>query len=324
MALCKYPMHIEKAGGIVPCGQCHHCRQNLRRKKTSRLVLESQMHEHILFVTLTYSDAYLPKQYTDPITGQYFAHDLGVLDKRAIQLFLKRLRKGLPPRSLRYFACGEYGTKGTRPHYHLVLFGLPYSKRSIERIHDAWRNPDTGEFMADPKYIDIQRPRKNSDVAQYVCSYVMKKMTRLDDARLEGRPPEFFLQSKGIARGAVDALKRLLANYSGNAYSLENLDIPRSYKLDGKSYPIDRYMRTKLLEGHKLEEQIKEASKERYTQEMRDMLARAAQNKEIPKAWIDDPKRQKWALEKQHEFENRQLMLNNEKRDQLFKKGTTL
>lgn len=322
--LCKYPMHIEKAGGIVPCGQCHHCRQNLRRKKTSRLVLESQMHEHIIFLTLTYSEAFLPRQYVDPVTGEYFSHDLGVLDKRAIQLFLKRLRKSLPPRSLRYFACGEYGTIKSRPHYHLVLFGLPYNKRSKEKILDAWRDPDTGELMADPKYIDIQQPRKNSDVAQYVCSYVMKKMTRADDPRLKGRPPEFFLQSKGIARGATDALKRLLSNATGTAHAAENLDIPRSYKLDGKSYPIDRYMRQKLLEGHKLEIEIKETSQKRFSQEMQDLLNRAKENPQIPRAWIDDPKRQKWALEKQHEFENRQTMLNSEKRDQLYKKGTTL
>ena len=48
MVLCAYPINLEKVGGIVPCGQCNPCRQNRRRQKTGRLVLEASQHEHSL------------------------------------------------------------------------------------------------------------------------------------------------------------------------------------------------------------------------------------------------------------------------------------
>lgn len=72
------------------------------------------LHELNCFITLTYNDEYLP-----------FDSKFGkpTLCKKDLQDFMKRLRKSLEPLKVRYFACGEYGSKGSRPHYHLILFG---------------------------------------------------------------------------------------------------------------------------------------------------------------------------------------------------------
>lgn len=50
----------------------------------------------------------------------------GVLCKRHLQNFFKRLRKllsyALPSLSFKYLACGEYGSRSFRPHYHAVIY----------------------------------------------------------------------------------------------------------------------------------------------------------------------------------------------------------
>ena len=74
------------------------------------------MHDANCFLTLTYSDEYLPKH--------------GQLVKRDLQLFFKRLRKHAGP--FRYVAAGEYGELKRRPHFHIALFGMDFSSDRVE------------------------------------------------------------------------------------------------------------------------------------------------------------------------------------------------
>ena len=39
---------------------------------------------------------------------------------------MKKLRGRLSPKRVRYFHCGEYGEKFSRPHYHVCLFGFGF------------------------------------------------------------------------------------------------------------------------------------------------------------------------------------------------------
>lgn len=93
----------------LPCGQCQGCRVDRAQMWTLRIVQESKLHALSSFVTLTYSDEHLPDGCT--------------LDKRHVQLFMKRLRRRISPVRVSYFAVGEYGELGLRPHYHAILFG---------------------------------------------------------------------------------------------------------------------------------------------------------------------------------------------------------
>lgn len=52
------------------------------------------------------------------------------LKKKDFQDFVKRLRKRLPPRTLKYFHCGEYGERLSRPHYHALLFGYDFPDKA--------------------------------------------------------------------------------------------------------------------------------------------------------------------------------------------------
>lgn len=89
----------------VPCGKCVECLQQYSDEWSFRIVRECSFHQKNCMLTLTYAD--------NPVS----------ICKRDVQLFVKSLRKALSPLRIRFFACGEYGAKGKRPHYHLIIFG---------------------------------------------------------------------------------------------------------------------------------------------------------------------------------------------------------
>ena len=91
------------------CGMCFGCKADHAREWSIRCYHEAQRHRDSCFITLTYQEEFLPPH--------------GSLDPRDLQLFFKRLRKALYPVKIRYFACGEYGEKKGRPHYHACVFG---------------------------------------------------------------------------------------------------------------------------------------------------------------------------------------------------------
>lgn len=92
----------------LPCGMCRGCKADRAREWAIRCYHESQMHRVSTFINPTYAPDKLPPH--------------GTLDPRDLQLFFKRLRKATGVR-FRYFACGEYGEKRGRPHYHICMFG---------------------------------------------------------------------------------------------------------------------------------------------------------------------------------------------------------
>ena len=75
-----------------------------------RMLHELSDYEDAVFVTLTYDEDHIPSNHS--------------LKKSDLQKWFKRVRKEIEPKKIRYFACGEYGDKTQRPHYHAIIFGL--------------------------------------------------------------------------------------------------------------------------------------------------------------------------------------------------------
>ena len=120
---CQKPIYLSKQDMLVPCGRCVFCGATKRSDWALRLHYEGKLHLSKYFVTLTYADAHLR-----------WKNNVSQLEKRDVQLYMKRLRKSAPGVTIRYFAVGEYGSKTYRPHYHLLLFG----EVSESQIRDAW------------------------------------------------------------------------------------------------------------------------------------------------------------------------------------------
>lgn len=116
---CFRPIFL-KGKGYVPCGKCLPCKKKRQDDWTFRLTQEYIHSTSCMFVTLTYSDDFVPKRY---VNGEL----TNVLLKRDVQLWMKRLRKAISPNKIRFFACGEYGPTTYRPHYHVILFNIDIS-----------------------------------------------------------------------------------------------------------------------------------------------------------------------------------------------------
>lgn len=106
---CIRPIYLVKRDLVVPCGKCGFCLATRRSDWATRIEYESRRWYNAKFITLTYEDKYL-----------VYRNGISQLDKRDLQNYFKRLRKGGV--RLRYFAVGEYGSHTGRPHYHVLLF----------------------------------------------------------------------------------------------------------------------------------------------------------------------------------------------------------
>lgn len=207
--------------------------------------MESYQHEFSVFATLTYDAKALGFEPVD-------------LVPRDMQLFLKRLRMRYFPKKIRFYGVGEYGGKSWRPHYHLALFGASMSDHTYDLktgwinggpVFDAWKNDD-GIPLGGAHLGEL-----NETTAHYVAGYVTKKMTAPDDPRLEGRPPEFARMSlrPGIGRGAIGSMAANFGSRSGAAALAAELesgtgDVPHEVRINGKKYPLGRYLRKALRE----------------------------------------------------------------------------
>lgn len=105
--MCIFPKYVK--GNYVPCRKCIECRMQYSKEWAVRCVLEASQYTDNCMITLTYNEDNLPKGKT--------------LVLKDFQNFIKRLRKHIEPNKLRYFGCGEYGSKFDRPHYHILIFG---------------------------------------------------------------------------------------------------------------------------------------------------------------------------------------------------------
>lgn len=171
---CIAPIRL-KSGDIVPCGKCNFCLLTRRIDWSFRLAQELKVATSAKFVTMTYSDEKLR-----------IKDGIPVLDKRDVQLFLKRLRKACSELDkalkIRYYVVGEYGENTERPHYHMLLFNVPLVL--YPALHLFWYEDKVpigqiliGEVTGASIY--------------YTCKYHVNPLGRRD-----GRAPPFALMSR--------------------------------------------------------------------------------------------------------------------------------
>lgn len=169
---------------LIPCGKCPACLQNKSLEWTARLMKEAEEWKYTYFLTLTYDDNHLKN-----------------LNKRDIQLFLKRFRTATGF-ECKYYICGELGEVSLRPHYHAILFlneelELQYYGNNLylsPEISAAWKN---GNVLVSK---DV-----NERSIKYTIGYTLKKLGET----------KIVLMSKGLGLKYLEDKKEVIKFSNG-------------------------------------------------------------------------------------------------------------
>lgn len=203
----------------IPCGKCVGCRLEKSRQWAIRCVHESQLHDENCFLTLTYNDDYLPLG--------------GTLVPDDFQKFMKRLRKRYTGKSIRYFACGEYGDQKERPHYHSILFGHDFQDKKVnKKLPSGFYEYVSEELESLWPFGFCSIGTLTFESAAYVARYVMKKKSgAVADDHYQGRVPEFVRMSRrpGIASEWFARYKDEVINNDFVVINNKKVGIPKFY-----------------------------------------------------------------------------------------------
>lgn len=226
------------------------------------------MHSSNSFITLTYNDANLPSD--------------GSVKIQHFQRFMKRLRKSLEPKQIRFFACGEYGDSFNRPHYHALLFGHQFPDQVVasqdKKGTKLYRSASL-EKLWEFGFSRIGEVTFQS--AAYVARYVIKKVNGplaerhyesldLDTGELTQRKPEYIHMSlkPGIGQPWYEKYKSDI--------------FPSDFVvLKGRKHPVPKFYDQLLeLENPKLMRQLKEDRKLRGDDYLHDKTPRRLKQRE--------------------------------------------
>jgi hypothetical protein len=201
-----------------PCGKCPAC---VRRRVSGwafRLNKQSEQSNSAHFVTLTYNDEHIKKT----------KNGFETLVKKDVQDFFKRLRK-LTKQKISYYAVGEYGDTGERPHYHIILFNA-----NPKIVENAWKLNDI--TLGNVHFGDV-----GDASVGYTLKYISKEK-KIPQFNGDDRQKEFALMSKGLGAGYLTE-NMVKWHTKGN---LENkVYLPLK---DGKKAAMPRYYKDKLYD----------------------------------------------------------------------------
>lgn len=215
-----------------PCGKCDGCFKTRADEWGVRVMHELQMHGGVgCFVTLTYSDEWLPKD--------------RALDPAAARSFVRRVRRFFKGRHVLYILCGEYGDEGKRPHFHAILFGVDF----VEDRY-PWKRSGSGAVIyRSPRleqlwpfgfaHIGEVTPKSAAYLARYTMKGAAKKVAearKFDAETGEVRDvPQFLRVSQGIGLAWFEA-------FASDAFPSDFVVI------EGEKRPVPRYYKAKLRE----------------------------------------------------------------------------
>jgi hypothetical protein len=200
-----------------PCGKCPPC---IRRRVSGwafRLNKQSEQSNSAHFVTLTYNDEHITKTKSG----------LETLVKADLQKFFKRLRK-LTKEKISYYAVGEYGSDGQRPHYHIILFNA-----NPKIVENAWSINDVS--IGNIHFGDVGEASVG-----YTLKYISKEK-KIPMFQGDDRQKEFALMSKGLGKGYLT--EQMVKWHKRNIENRVYLPLK-----DGKKAAMPRYYKDKLYD----------------------------------------------------------------------------
>lgn len=285
MPKCISPIRL-KTAHVVPCGKCYFCMQTKANEWSFRIYQEMRVSDSAYFITATYSDENLPEAEENP-----------TLLKSDLQKFIKRLRdtakrkgepynnlyENRPYKSLKYFACGEYGTKFGRPHYHLILFNYPHNL--INNIQDVWQLGHT----------------KTGSVSNASITYTTKYMIKDKTKVAQDQQPEFRLMSKNLGINYVEK------NYGFHKLNREIFVI----NANGKKQAMPRRFKDMIFNKHE-----RELIRVEQLAEMDQVYANTREKLEYMYQ-LEEEFNPEWYMEQSHRFKHESIKNRTHQKDRL-------
>lgn len=185
----------------VPCGKCDGCQADKALSWSLRIHQEASLHKQNAFVTLTYDEEHLPAD--------------GKISKTHLRNFIKKARHEY---SFRYFACGEYGDKTSRPHYHAIIFGQDFREgRTIQINQELYCNNNLQEIWG--KGAVVCAPYTMA-TGCYVSGYVAKKVGNADTFSVmsRGRRPDGGIGYRWLQKYYDDIIRTGVCVVEGREY----------------------------------------------------------------------------------------------------------
>lgn len=232
---------------LVSCRKCLECMQTRANEWAVRGHFELQEHKENCFITLTYDDDH------NPI----------VLQKKHMQLFIKRLRKSIGDKKIKYFAAGEYGDKKLRPHYHIIIFGHDFDDKEYMRKSQSdlpiYESKELAKLWTKGTAI-VQAA--NANTIRYSAKYAAKETKALPKALQQH--PEFNTMSQNLGIDSIlskmDVFVKTDQIYlDGFAYKIPNIVLEKyAFKMHNGNY----YERDQWVEKFKESREYKYRNKE--------------------------------------------------------------
>lgn len=216
--MCMYPKvrDIDCRDGfkrrmVTSCGKCFECQKKYSNEWALRLYHERQYSRYCFFVTLTYSDEYVPSG----------------LVKSEFQQFIALLKKYV---DFRYFGCGEYGGTTGRPHYHCIIFADDVDAfdlyESLGHVHSHLL-----EYCWQKGLVDFL-PKVDFSAFKYVCKY-MQKAHCASVSSLDRQKPFLMMSHKPFIGLRVKDLLKWLSERQGDF----------NFYIEGRPYPLPNFYR---------------------------------------------------------------------------------
>ncbi len=284
---CQTPFHkkMEIVKGVetgympFPCGKCPAC---IRRRVSGwafRLNKQSEQSNSAHFVTLTYNDEHIKKT----------KNGFETLVKKDVQDFFKRLRK-LTKQKISYYAVGEYGDTGERPHYHIILYNA-----NPKIVENAWKLNDI--TLGNVHFGDV-----GDASVGYTLKYISKDK-KIPQFNGDDRQKEFALMSKGLGAGYLTE-NMVKWHTKGNIENKVYLPLK-----DGKKAAMPRYYKDKLYDkGQKFRIGVfMRAESQKQVDELQDKYGDLYYYKQAEETANDFRRMAKKAKERQKPFKQQKL-----------------
>lgn len=224
--MCMYPKErdVKCRDGVsrvlvTRCGKCIECQKAYSNEWALRLYHEKKYHKYTFFLTLTYDDEHLPAD--------------GQLRKKDLQDFILELKKVF---DFRYFACGEYGGKSGRPHYHMLIFTDDYLPLDLYNPFSMGLHYDYLQYTSSFLIFNMWKfgfhsicSKINFATLKYIAKYMQK--VKMDDFPKDFQKPFLLMSHKPYIGMREDDLLKWYMQRNGDD----------KFYVDGFSYAIPNF-----------------------------------------------------------------------------------